>query len=63
MSLDRLLRGISRPVAAVLDRALADRELTVDDADLLLQAQGADLLALMTAADVARRADKGDLVT
>lgn len=63
MSLDRLLSGISRPVAAVLERALADRELSVDDATLLLQAQGADLLALITAADVARRADKGDQVT
>jgi FO synthase len=47
----------------VLDRALADRELSVDDAEVLLGAQGADLLALMTAADVARRADKGDLVS
>jgi FO synthase len=63
MSLDRLLSDISRPMAAVLDRALADREITVEDAIVLLDAQGADLLALMTAADVARRADKGDLVT
>ena len=63
MSLDRLLSGISRPVATALDRALADHELTVGDATILLGAQGPDLLALMTAADVARRADKGDLVT
>jgi len=63
MSLDRLLGDISKPVAAVLDRALADRELSVGDAALLLGAQGADLVALMAAADVARRADKGDLVT
>lgn len=63
MSLDRLLGDISKPVAAVLDRALADRELTVADAEVLLGAQGADLVATMLAADVARRADKGDLVT
>ena len=63
MSLDRLLGDISKPVAAVLDRALADRELTVDDATVLLGAAGADLLATMMAADVARRADKGDVVT
>ncbi|HEY8494412.1 MAG TPA: 5-amino-6-(D-ribitylamino)uracil--L-tyrosine 4-hydroxyphenyl transferase CofH [Myxococcota bacterium] len=63
MSLDRLLGAVSRPVAAVLDRALADRELTVDDATVLLGAQGTDLVALMMAADVARRADVGDVVT
>jgi len=39
----------------VLERALAGRELSVDDATLLLGASGADLLALMQAADVARR--------
>jgi FO synthase len=63
MSLERLLGGISRPVAQVLDRALSDRELSVEDATLLLGAQGADLLALMQAADVARRADNGEIVT
>jgi FO synthase len=63
MSLDRLLGAIGRPVAEVLDRALGDRELSVADAEVLLRAQGADLLALMAAADIARRADKGDLVT
>jgi CofH subfamily radical SAM domain protein len=63
MSLDRLLSGLSRPVAGVLERALAGGPLSVDDGVVLLTAQGADLLALMTAADVARRADKGDIVT
>jgi FO synthase len=63
MSLERILAAISKPVADVLDRALADRELSVDDATVLLGAQGADLLALISAADVARRADKGDVVT
>jgi FO synthase len=63
MSLDQLLSVISKPVADVLDRALSDRELSVDDATVLLGAQGADLLALMQAANVARQRDKGDLVT
>lgn len=63
MSLDRMLSAISKPVADVLGRALADQELSVADATVLLGAQGADMLAVMTAADVARRADKGDLVT
>jgi FO synthase len=63
MSLDRMLAAISKPVADVLGRALADQELSVADATTLLTAQGADLLALMSAADVARRSDKGDVVT
>jgi FO synthase len=63
MSLDRLLSVISKPVADVLDRALGDRELSVDDATVLLGAQGADMLALMQAANVARAKDKGDVVT
>lgn len=63
MSLDRMLAAISKPVADVLGRALSDQELSVADATTLLTAQGADLLALMSAADVARRADKGDVVT
>jgi len=63
MSLDRLLSGVSRPVAEVLARSLAGDRLSVDDGVALLTAQGADLLALMTAADVARRDDKGELVT
>jgi FO synthase len=63
MSLDRLLSAITKPVADVLGRALEDRELRVEDATVLLGAQGADLLALMQAADVARSKDKGELVT
>ncbi|RIL08007.1 MAG: hypothetical protein DCC71_00715, partial [Proteobacteria bacterium] len=57
MALERLLSAISKPVADVLGRALEERELGVADATVLLGAQGADLLALMQAADVARRAD------
>jgi FO synthase len=63
MSLDRLLGGISPPVAGILDRALGGSELRVDDAEELLRAEGADLLALMRAADVAREEDKGPIVT
>jgi 7,8-didemethyl-8-hydroxy-5-deazariboflavin synthase CofH subunit len=63
MSLERLISGISPVVADVLDRALQGRELSVDDAERLLQVQGRDLLALMGAADLARQDDKGDIVT
>ena len=63
MSLDRLFSGISPSVAAVLDKALGDNTLDTSDAEVLLQAQGADLQALLRAADVAREQDKGPVVT
>ena len=63
MSLERLIADISAPVADALDRALGGRELSVDDAELLLQVEGGDLLALMRAADLARSDDSGDVVT
>lgn len=61
--LERVLAGASRPVAAVLDRALARRELSVDDGLVLLAAAGADLGALLRAADHARAEDVGPVVT
>jgi FO synthase len=63
MSLDRLLSGLSPEVAGILDAALAGRELSTDEAQRLLDAQGVDLIALMRAADVAREEDKGDEVS
>jgi FO synthase len=51
---------LRRPVAGVLDGA---GELAVDEAEGLLQAEGDDLVALVRAADVVRRADVGDDVT
>ncbi|MDJ0868348.1 MAG: hypothetical protein QNK03_19740 [Myxococcota bacterium] len=52
MSLERLFSDVSAPVADAPDRALSGHELAVADAELLLDAQGADLLALMRAGDV-----------
>ncbi len=63
MSLERLLSDISPPVAKVLDRALSGVLLDRADAEVLLEAQGPDLQALLRAADVARADDKGDVVT
>jgi len=63
MSLERLVTAITPPVAEVLDRTLEGRELSVDDAEILLQVEGGDLLALMRVADLARSDDKGDVVT
>jgi len=63
MILERLFSDVSPEVARILDAALDGRELTTGDAAVLLRAEGADLYALMRAADVARREDKGDDVS
>ena len=63
MTLERLFSAASPAVVGALDAALAGRELSVADAERLLQAQGTDLFALMQAADFARREDKGDDVS
>jgi 7,8-didemethyl-8-hydroxy-5-deazariboflavin synthase CofH subunit len=61
--LERLLSDASPEVVRILDAALEGREMTRDQAATLLRAQGTDLYALMRAADVARREDRGDDVT
>ncbi len=63
MSLERLLGGIAPEVARSLERALEGRELATEEAVRLLRAEGADLHALMRAADVARAEDNGEVVT
>ncbi len=63
MTLDRLLSDVTPEVARTLEDALDGRELSVEQAAHLLTARGADLFALMRAADVARRADVGDDVS
>jgi FO synthase len=63
MSLERLFSHVSPELTDVLERALEGRELCVDDACTLLRAEGTDLHALLSAADHARRLDKGDDVT
>jgi FO synthase len=47
----------------LLDRALDGGTLSVDDGERCLHAEGGDLIALIAAADAARRADVGDDVT
>jgi FO synthase len=63
MMLERLLSDVSPEVARILDAALDKRELDVRDAVALLSAEGADLFALIRAADLARREDNGDDVS
>ncbi len=63
MMLERLLSDVDRDVARILDGALVGRELEVEDAVRLLQAEGADFHALLRCADLARRDDVGDDVS
>ncbi len=60
---DRLLAGIARPVAGVLDRALSAHDLTAEDAEILLGVSGRELTALIAAADHLRRERVGEIVT
>ena len=61
--LSRLLADVRPEVARILEAALDGRELTPEEGSRLLCAQGADLHALMRAADLARQADVGDDVS
>jgi 7,8-didemethyl-8-hydroxy-5-deazariboflavin synthase CofH subunit len=62
-SLDRLLAIAAAKTAATLDRALSDHDLSIDDATLLFDAEGPDLLAMIAAADHLRAQTVGDVVT
>jgi len=62
-SLTRLLTAVSRPTAAILDRALAGQDLSVDEATTLFEAEGAELLAMLAAADQLRAQTVGDVVS
>jgi len=61
--LERLFSDVTPDVARILDATLSGREPSRADALRLLQAEGADLLALVRAADVARKEDNGDDVS
>ncbi len=61
--LERMYAEVDPQVAEILDAALAGRALSVVEAERLVIAQGADLHALLWAADLARRDDNGDDVS
>jgi FO synthase len=61
--LDQLMRGVSVPVGRILDNALSDREISIDDAIMLFDTQGLDLLALVATSDALRQRQVGDRVT
>jgi 7,8-didemethyl-8-hydroxy-5-deazariboflavin synthase CofH subunit len=62
-SLERQLAMTSPRTAAILDRALSDQDLSIDEAAALFDAQGSDLLAMIAAADHLRARTVGDVVT
>lgn len=62
-SLEHLLTSVSKTTAEILDRALSDRDISVDDATHLFAADGSDLLAMIAAADALRARTVGDVVT
>jgi len=61
--LDTVIAAATPEVAATLDRALSNQELGFEDGLILLRAEGPDLIAVVRAADAARAADVGPVVT
>ncbi len=61
--LERLLVDVDSEVARALDSALGGTELSTEQAQRLLEVQGADFHALVRAADLAREEDRGDDVS
>src|SRR5262245_45481553 len=62
-SLEHLLDIVSSSTAEILDQALSGHEISVDAATQLFEADGADLLAMIAAADYLRAQTVGDVVT
>jgi FO synthase len=61
--IDQLMRGVSVSVGRILDKALSDREVSPEEAIVLFNTQGLDLMALMATADTLRQRQVGDRVT
>ena len=62
-ALERCLQGVSPAIRSILERALDDREVSVDDGVALSAARGSDLHALCLVADHMRARQVGDLVS
>jgi FO synthase len=63
VSLDRRLASASPGIRGLLDRVLEGGSLSVDEGVQLLESEGNDVLAVIAAADEARKADVGNDVT
>jgi 7,8-didemethyl-8-hydroxy-5-deazariboflavin synthase CofH subunit len=62
-SVERLLSSVTPTVGSVLDRAISGADITLEEASLLFDADGSDLLAMTAAADYLRAQTVGDVVT
>ncbi len=62
-SLERLLSTLTPAMSRILDRALSNHKIAVDEATQLFDAEGSDLLAMTAAADYLRSQTIGDVVT
>src|SRR5215467_8445243 len=62
-SLDRLLSSVAPAIGRILDRAISGTDITLEEASLLFDAEGSDLLAMTAAADYLRAQTVGDVVT
>ncbi|MGB2695623.1 MAG: 5-amino-6-(D-ribitylamino)uracil--L-tyrosine 4-hydroxyphenyl transferase CofH [Dehalococcoidia bacterium] len=62
-TLESLLGTLTPSVASAIDRALAGDDLSIDDTVALFDCVGADMRALVLAANYLRREQAGDLVT
>jgi len=63
VSLDRRLADATPDIRALITTVLDGGTLGIDDAVRLLETEGADVLAVIAAADAVRKADVGDDVT
>src|SRR2546427_11335395 len=57
------LGALSPAIARILDRALEDREITVDEGEALFETSGREMQALLLVADELRRRAVGDVGT
>ncbi|WP_233522513.1 5-amino-6-(D-ribitylamino)uracil--L-tyrosine 4-hydroxyphenyl transferase CofH [Peribacillus glennii] len=63
VGVERLLGRSQIDIANILDKALADKEISVQEGIRLFEADGIDLYALMITADELRRRSVGDIIT
>src|SRR5918992_830394 len=62
-SLDRLMSMVNPVIGGILDRALSGTDISADEATRLFEADGADLPAIILAANHLRTETLGDIVT
>ncbi|MGB0389200.1 MAG: 5-amino-6-(D-ribitylamino)uracil--L-tyrosine 4-hydroxyphenyl transferase CofH [Ardenticatenaceae bacterium] len=63
MTLDALFATVTPKIGRILEKALADEEINVSEAEALFHAKGLDVLAVMGVANEMRRRQVGNLVT